>query len=173
MHRAHPRRLSVRRRVLVLAAVAVAAVTGVVTIGPADAATVQAGGTCPGGFPNVNQRSVDFWLVNNTFLDLRLDGVQISHGAFFVAPPATIGIGQQACWESANTGIFTGTEGRANYGAFSGDTPSGEVRITWDNPWAGNNHFSCVVPAGLKCVPTPGSGSGNHAHPVFTLGFDF
>jgi hypothetical protein len=172
MHRARPRRSSVLRRVLALTAVA-AAVIGL-TIGPVHASsTQQAGGTCPGGFPDVNQYSVDFWLVNHTFLDLHLDGAHIEHGAFFVFPPHTIPLGGTGCTETANDTILTGTEGSATYIAFNQDTPIGEVLLYWDDPFIGGNSFSCTVPPGYKCVGEPGSGDGNHAHPVFHLEFDF
>ncbi|MFF4590873.1 Crystal protein ET79 [Streptomyces sp. NPDC001388] len=70
--------------------------------------------------------------------------------------------GRSTAWGSQSCGFMTGTEGDADFAV-----DGGQVKIHWNNPWAGSNSYSCTVPDGYSC--TRSGGSGDNANVTFTV----
>ncbi|MCM2387319.1 aegerolysin family protein [Streptomyces albipurpureus] len=78
-------------------------------------------------------------------------------------PVQSITPGTSTSWQSESEGFMTGTEGGATYVL----PEVGSVHITWNNPYAGSNKYSCSAPSGFRCSTT--GGGGNNAYVTFTL----
>ncbi|MGH6795661.1 MAG: hypothetical protein ACREDD_10580 [Methylocella sp.] len=88
------------------------------------------------------RRSSQITLQNNTDQDLSLQKWHLCHGIWSgnTSPPATIGKGTTATWQTESSGIATGTEAWVKYQVTNPDLNCVPelVWIYWDNPfvWA-------------------------------------
>lgn len=77
-----------------------------------------------------------------------------AHGSYDEPkPPARIEAnGGSATWNTSTAGLFTGTEGTVKFGV---EGTSGEYRVYWDNPFAGDNTFDhfCTGVSDWQKVP--------------------
>jgi hypothetical protein len=156
------------RRILLLTAL-----TAVLTPILASPAHAAVGTSPPSGLCNPPTSrtgpSVDYWLINNTFLELSLVDAHLDDGHWDEFPPSFIPMGWTACWASEHSVFFIGTEGIAHY-----STGAGTVTLYWNDPVVGSNDFRCTVPRGYKCVRLPDAGGfGSVTIPVFEIRFDF
>lgn len=72
-----------------------------------------------------------------------------------------------AGWMSESQGFMTGTEGNANFSLDSPNNPA-QVFVSWDNPYAGSNSYSCSVQSQPLKITRDGGG-GDNASVVFHL----
>ncbi|GAB3987488.1 hypothetical protein GCM10029978_106500 [Actinoallomurus acanthiterrae] len=110
-------------------------------------------------------RSVEVFLNNLTGCDLVLVTTRLDHGVFQARPPQRILQGDQGRWASESSGIWTGTEGEADYFTQSCRNPANNnkrIHFHWDNPYSGSNSYDSAGTDGAFRSNIVG-GSGNHA----------
>jgi hypothetical protein len=98
---------------------------------------------------------------NLTRKDFGLDGGDWSNNES-ATPPEAIGVRRRASFGSESNGFATGTAGWATY-----NSPDGEIKITWSNPFIGNNSFNVSHPGSVQA--NWGDINGNNAAVAVTL----
>ena len=98
---------------------------------------------------------------NLTRKDFGLEGGDWSNNES-ATPPETIRVRSRVSFGSESNGAATGTAGWATY-----DSPDGEIKITWSNPFIGANSFDVAVPGSAQAQWS--DISGNNAAVAVTL----
>ena len=99
-------------------------------------------------------RSTVVELLNGSAYPLRLVSSTVE-GVFGAAPPGVVQPGALVRWESESDGVFTGTEGRAEYAV---GATGASIDLHWDNPYEGSNSYDEQAPAGLRLQRSGGGG---------------
>jgi hypothetical protein len=110
-------------------------------------------------------RSTHITFNNRTDQQLIRTGAKLQHGIWTeqLFPPESIEAGSSGDWQSESDGLFTGTEGTAQYVL----RDVGNVEVHWDNPYVGSNSYTNSAPKGYE-IQRDG-GSGDNAAVTFTI----
>ncbi|MFE9775773.1 Crystal protein ET79 [Streptomyces sp. NPDC005931] len=110
-------------------------------------------------------RSTHVTLQNRTPNEMVRTSSSLTHGTWSenLLPPDRVYPMSNAIWQSESNGFMTGTEGQAVYNMFN----VGTVGISWNNPYVGDNTYSCSVPPGYTCRQD--GGRGDNAAVTFTV----
>ncbi|MEU7259660.1 Crystal protein ET79 [Streptomyces rimosus] len=110
-------------------------------------------------------RSTHVTFQNRTSSELTRTSSSLEHGTWSenLLPPDRVYPMSNGIWQSESNGFMTGTQGKAEYNMFG----IGSVSISWNNPYAGSNSYSCSVPVGYTCRRD--GGSGDNTAVTFTL----
>ncbi|TIR48041.1 MAG: hypothetical protein E5X53_31315 [Mesorhizobium sp.] len=111
-------------------------------------------------------RSASINFTNNTKYTMQLDSVasQLSDGHYTKSPPSSIASRQTASWESEGEGAYPATRGYVSYNI----TNDSSVKLSWDVPWVGENHFDSDVSDGYQ-VANPPQNDDDNPNVTFTL----
>ncbi|MFF4498072.1 Crystal protein ET79 [Streptomyces sp. NPDC001546] len=136
---------------------------GAIALAPSAQAAPAAG---PSPVAASSARSTDVVFSNSTSQHLTRVSSSLPHGCWNndALPPDYIAKGITTSWGSRSCGMLTGTEGYTTYRV----TATGQqIKIHWNNPYAGSNSYACEVPAGYSCSRS--GGGGDNATATFTL----
>ncbi|MFM2485255.1 aegerolysin family protein [Celerinatantimonas yamalensis] len=104
---------------------------------------------------------------NETDLTLTRSNAELPHGVWSsnMYPPETVEANSTVTWESESDGFMTGTEGTASY-----NESNITITINWDNPFVGDNSYSCSSSDNTYTIhQESGTGGGDNATVTFTL----
>jgi len=111
--------------------------------------------------------------INNTTNDLLvLTGSNLDHGVWDGGPVTEVTPGQNCCvGQNDSDGMMAGDQGSMQYTVIgiSNSVPCvlGQVNISWDNPYAGDNSYSCSAPQGMSISYS--GGTGDNASVLYRL----
>ncbi|MFD5517835.1 aegerolysin family protein [Streptomyces sp. NPDC127066] len=110
-------------------------------------------------------RSTHVTLQNRTPNEMLRTSSSLVHGTWSenLLPPDHVYPMSNAIWQSESNGFMTGTEGTAVYNMLN----VGTVSVSWNNPYAGSNGYSCSPPSGYACRQD--GGGGDNAAVTFTV----
>lgn len=118
----------------------------------------------------MSARSTQITIVNGSPYTLSLASSSLQHGIWNGGPISTVLPNViRVVAQNDSDGFMTGDQGNLTYDILDGSTSKGQLSVSWDNPYVGDNGYGWSAPQGMYICQRAGTGEGDNAAVTFVF----